>query len=427
MAVEDDPFSGGITAGAPFIGGRTRFTNYDIPLTTTIITKVGANPATTKEYTGYKPERSIVHDRTNRSWTLLEESSVDQRTRTFLNKTQDLGGPFYLKKVGITKVPTLETYSGKSGVVTESFSGYRWPCSEAYNASRADWDSAFSQVDTSHLWSELVMWGGEGINRTLPTVPESSCFRTLVELARDFPKLPLLAFKKAPTLGQAAGEYLNYTFGIAPTVSDLTSVGKATVDAKKILAQFENDNNSVIRRKVVLHEESSTRTLKTHNAYAHPIGYAWIDPRAKKSPCVHTETVDEKVWFSGAYRYRLPDEGTMRKLAEFNRLYGVVPDGGDFWNLIPWSWLADWFGNFGSFVENISTLTRNDLQIVRAYVMSEKTITTRYTHGDLETVHTTVVKSRQRASPFGFGFRPWDLSFKQKAILTALGTSRWVT
>jgi hypothetical protein len=101
------------------------------------------------------------------------------------------------------------------------------------------------------------------------------------------------------------------------------------------------------------------------------------------------------------------------------------------WNLAPWSWAVDWFTNTGDVVRNISEIGSNGLVLRDAYLMHHAGLVTvdHATHpdivGHLETTRTVEIKLRRESTPYGFGFPFEGLSLQQKAIITALGLSKW--
>lgn len=149
--------------------------------------------------------------------------------------------------------------------------------------------------------------------------------------------------------------------------------------------------------------------------------------------------VEQRQWFSGAFTYYLPDSdelGGLGRLAlEADRLFGVVPDIADLWNLIPWSWLVDWFVNVGPVLQNLANYSKYGLVMPYGYMMEHTIVEYQYTFtpsvktdkivgGGVNLVIVDETKKRVQASPFGFGVT-WDgFNPGQLAILAALGLSR---
>jgi len=123
------------------------------------------------------------------------------------------------------------------------------------------------------------------------------------------------------------------------------------------------------------------------------------------------------------------------------------------WELLPMSWLLDWFGNFGDVIANVSTGAVDNLVLEYGFIMRHRTeeITASvdvalqradpYTpgynawdavHHRFESKYSFDSKSRAGFNPFFPGAQPWvfaptplpPFSAKQWAILTALGLSQ---
>jgi hypothetical protein len=107
------------------------------------------------------------------------------------------------------------------------------------------------------------------------------------------------------------------------------------------------------------------------------------------------------------------------------------------YNLIPWSWLVDYFTDLGEFVDAISPGVEDLLIWDYAYIMRTKEVNRHVTRWQnvrnasnitekvtAQADTTTRIKMRCHASPFGFGFKDGDLNIRQLAILGALGLSR---
>jgi hypothetical protein len=149
-------------------------------------------------------------------------------------------------------------------------------------------------------------------------------------------------------------------------------------------------------------------------------------------------------WFVGTFGYYVPDIGSSEWT---NRAKGILsglkPTPGELYALIPWSWLADWFGNVGTILSNLSTNAVDNEVLLNCHVM--KQVSTHFeidvniawdehekevggvpfSHVDpgTDNLHYSCIrveKLRQKASPFGFGLSSQDFSFWQNSILAAL-------
>lgn len=107
------------------------------------------------------------------------------------------------------------------------------------------------------------------------------------------------------------------------------------------------------------------------------------------------------------------------------------------WEIMPWSWLADWFSDSGDFLRNITYLASDNLVLRYGYVMHtfsetrnivQRNITPKpLWFGIPETMTQQCVftiKTRHRATPYGFGLDVEAFSPRQWAILAALGLTK---
>jgi len=103
------------------------------------------------------------------------------------------------------------------------------------------------------------------------------------------------------------------------------------------------------------------------------------------------------------------------------------------WELLPWSWMVDWFGNVGDLMANISAASYDNLVAKYAYIMRTRRISYNTIQDQPLTIGKSLrlngtffveTKERAAASPYGFGLDWNGFSTSQLAILAALGISR---
>jgi len=249
-------------------------------------------------------------------------------------------------------------------------------------------------------------------------------------------------------------EYLNIEFGWKPFVQYLQKAYKLQQSINSKLAQLIRDNNKPVRRKVTLKRELTNEevdnTIATLQGYPYPFyGEVFddsIDPTTSSFKCAKTRQTSEEIWAIGRSRYYIPDVtddqwSTKAKLA----LFGLNPTPSLLWQVMPWSWLIDWFSNVGDVIANLSSNGIADLTYDYAYLMRHRKKVTRWDaplpgsridpfgnmnrtdwpgSRSLSTIVTEEHKERIAATPFGFGLQLSDLSVRQAAILAALGLSR---
>jgi hypothetical protein len=281
-------------------------------------------------------------------------------------------------------------------------------------------------------------------NRFKPAKPRVSLSIALVEL-KDAPQL---LFKKLNSFRSLGNNYLALEFGWKPFLSDIrrwfASISK--IDAQ--IAYLRNNNGKRIRRGGTLLETKNqiagpTTTYSAMHKYSVT---PWFDfCMSTNNMSKTTETVEDiKCWFKGSFRYYIPGLESQKwgKYRAIRQLWDLELGPEQVYNLIPFSWLVDWFSNLGDVVSNLASSMEDNLVADYAYVMYSKTKQIRTTYswsawqqtesgGPIKWApHTagniieTSAKSRVAASPFGFNWEFPDFTAWQLSILSALGISR---
>jgi len=201
--------------------------------------------------------------------------------------------------------------------------------------------------------------------------------------------------------------------------------------SKETLEQYLKDQNKLIKRSYQFPPEKTSVTYTgctfSSGSTKSGSGFSALIPGE-----VQVDTTTER-WFEGAFRYHVPGgSSALEKWTEFANQADVVL-GVDLtpevlWNLTPWTWMLDWFGNVGDVMTNISNLGHDGMVMQYGYLMEHKVVRQTYTGMNqgqrLQTVRTFESKRRMPASPYGFGLVSEDLTLTQQAILAALGASR---
>lgn len=274
----------------------------------------------------------------------------------------------------------------------------------------------------------LTTLGSTAIAKSIPDVPDFSLFRFIGELREGLPKIPLATLAKQKKVRNIGGEYLNVQFGVMPLISDLQKLVERMANPHFRSALARQVQKEFRVRKVL--EKSETRTSRPMTS-----GERTIDARGQTAVAGTIETVESvRIWSSCSFSY-YQFRDLQRLLDEWDDNLGgmgVIPTAIDFWNLIPWSWLVDWFSNFNHVATNLSYLGKDGLYLQRAYIMahySKKEIHSQRSLLYLKPFETTGTliqerKYRIKASPFGFGYTWKDFDPFQLSILGALGVSR---
>lgn len=326
-------------------------------------------------------------------------------------------------------------------------------------------------TDQEQSNAEQLLWtkGAEAIRIARPNKPTVNFAVTVGELRREgIPNLIGSLASRTRTVADlfrnGSKEYLNAQFGWAPLVRDLTNLLALIPNGRRVLEQYERDIDRLVRRRYHFPDQIDTNTSLSFDpanaAYRRQVGTPWGYPPEDHVSFRPTGQVPEQVnqttvrtWFSGGFRfYHRSVPEALQELSLFeekaNLLLGTRLDPEILWNLAPWTWLLDWFINFGDVVSNASALLSDDLVMQYGYLMrtthQTKTLTwpqglwCRQPTGPLTSLWgkapgfpgaysqttTLVTKQRGRASPFGFGPLDSVLTDNQLAILAALGMSR---
>jgi hypothetical protein len=288
---------------------------------------------------------------------------------------------------------------------------------------------------------ELDNMGATAIARIIPTNPLVDVSVTLGEMRSE--GIPSLVgsdfFKHRASVARSAGkEYLNVEFGWKPLVSDVQAFAHSVLHWEDLVEKYENESGRLLHRRYTFPTTVSTTNTVTASQRPSPtIHTGFFNGGGDLS---RTESIRTETWFAGAFTYYLDPGLTGKGKRERNRqlakkLLGVQLTPEVLWNLSPWSWAADWFANTGDILHNISAFKDDGLVMPYAYIMRKRTHSVEWQLSKLELRRlgtypgvsqrfTTTVKSRHKATPWGFGLNPLSFTVRQWAITTALGLSK---
>jgi hypothetical protein len=283
--------------------------------------------------------------------------------------------------------------------------------------------------------SEIKGLGTTAIARTIPTSPILDGATLLGEtISGGLPALTgIKTWKERARLNRAAGsEYLNYQFGWVPLLNDIRNFAYAVKNSHKVLEEFHEGSGKNTRVGYKFPKSSYNHVeLRTINS-VRADGVAW-----DSLPGYQQEISGSQTWFNGCFTYYVPvSVDTRSSIARFaadaNKLFGVRVTPEVLWNISPWSWGMDWFGNVGDVLANMSALGSDGLVLKYGYVMYHNFYDVRrvqFPHVNNGGVSASSrrlgeVKKRFPASPYSYFAAPTSLSVKQSAILVALGLSK---
>jgi hypothetical protein len=284
---------------------------------------------------------------------------------------------------------------------------------------------------------QLLALGATGIANTLPNIPSFDALTALGEIGSEgVPGIPGIHMRERVSLARRLGSgYLTHAFGWAPLLRDVQQFAEAVVHADEILKNYRH----LQRRNIRVRYEFPTAT-QTSTA----IGALGLTPSTNSvvgASGSATFTTTKKTWFEGCYWYHLPVGDTPSSksslyAAEARKLLNTSVTPEVLWNVAPWSWAADWAGNIGDVMSNVSHLGRDGLVLRYGYLMQEiKSVETisgvctagsspKLEIGNARRTVASVVRKRIAASPYGFGVTYDGLSPSQVAVLAALGLSK---
>ena len=280
--------------------------------------------------------------------------------------------------------------------------------------------------------SDARQYHATGYKKARPGNPVASLGQFLVEL-RDLPQVPYLgkiaerfsgvAFQSIPKILLATlqdfrnhgSEYLNAVFGWKPFVNDLRQVYNLmkTIDAR--MAKLKKENGQSLRRKATI--SNTVSTTQGYNLYGFPFANCYGSPPNYTSGSTvykSTSTTGERIWFSAAFRYWIPDTDSWQWNARARAaLFGALPTPELLWNVLPWTWLVDWFTNFGDVISNISPNAVDNLVTGYSFVMK---------HNWKHTVHSAEVSVN--------GLDNWNpntgLGYTVKPLSTTIATQELI-
>lgn len=226
--------------------------------------------------------------------------------------------------------------------------------------------------------------------------------------------------------------YLEAQFGWIPFLNDIATWFDSLRNLDKQVESFIRNNGQWVRRSGTVFSESE-ETVTDLSAMGSPnllAPYQGADIMYAEHKAEYTK----KAWYTGMYRYYIPGlNGTkIGKLKAVQELWNLEITPDTVWQLLPFSWLVDWFSDVGAVVTNCSMIEDDSLTTKYAYVMlSEKVeCTTKVMYKDDGGTKTSKLrksytnKYRAKATPFGFNVDMDNLSPYRNSILAALGLSR---
>jgi hypothetical protein len=217
--------------------------------------------------------------------------------------------------------------------------------------------------------------------------------------------------------------YLGWTFGWRPLINDLISMVTFQKAIANRIAYLERlRSKSSIRRSL-----GSLSSPNTQSATQVIAGGS----KASVSGYTTTNTKTE-VWYTMRMQLitDLSSVAAVREAA-IRTVFGLELSPATLWELVPWSWLVDWFTNFGqllSLTRGIVEYRQSNLNLMAKTTIEINHVLTSASAGIAlsgNTKATRILKQRKASVPHAFPalYMPW-LSYGQIGILGALATLR---
>jgi hypothetical protein len=257
-----------------------------------------------------------------------------------------------------------------------------------------------------------------------------------------------------------ADEFLNYVFGIAPTVRDLAKLAETLMSLSQRMIQIQRDAGRGVRRtwsypvRIKNESFSGDSQLSQHGVVTmmpqfsdygpFPVGDGLGLSSISAGLPVSELHVSEEVrdFFNGSFTYFLPAMGGFETrvseyMASMQKIFTLKPSSLALWNLTPWSWLVDWCYDISSLLRTAEVVQDKNLVINYGYITRLGIRTLRQStrvssspgpwasYGQVHTIARSFKMVRLRANPYGF-VSPLssEITPMRWAILAALGFSR---
>lgn len=204
--------------------------------------------------------------------------------------------------------------------------------------------SACSQMDTSinnfSTEAESLLFNedtiiGEASTELKNSMEHLSMGVFLAEIG-DIKTLFNLIKRGSSTLQNIANAHLNYSFGWRPFINDLNDIWKFAFKFRKQLNDLKSKNLQPKTFRYMV--KNSGRFSKTNN-------YSW---GVNSSFC----TINTVQNVTISYRFNLPDlDNYLNIVKAFFDYYGLRPSLALAWELVPFSFVVDWFVGVGRFLQ----------------------------------------------------------------------------
>lgn len=269
-------------------------------------------------------------------------------------------------------------------------------------------------------------------NRMKPAKPTMSLGVFLGE-ARDLPRLLQARLAGIKSISDV---YLAAQFGWRPLLNDILDMLNFVERGQKQIEFILNNIGKPLWRSYSIPtsviEEDLYSSVGNTECWSTPTwGYTYFggSPDYSRYSNRLSLKLTTDVWATGVFVYYFNNGRIPERSELIGSLLGLKLTPSLAWELIPWSWLIDWYSNLGEVLSNLSNEVADNQLSKYAYAMKKTWREYTWTSTD-GYMHTSVTKRyaskvRERINPFGLEYYDSPLSDRQKAILGALAISRY--
>jgi hypothetical protein len=260
-----------------------------------------------------------------------------------------------------------------------------------------------------------------------------SILRNLSKLARNFSTYSNLA-KEAPKY--VGGEYLNAVFGWTPLIRDFENAIKVLTTVDALMYGTAYRRHRIIEWDTKFVQDTNLNTFSTpygpDGTVSSSIADAWLPTRSLTMSydirlSARLVPIARPTIGANEFINQAPE-----KLQQLGVWYPALG-----WDLLPYSWLVDWFTSLGSSITNAMSYGTEPGKVNIDYCWATSCTTvlaeggfakkgwqtaglnTRIAYGHPKAI--SIAKTRFSATPYGFGLDLSSLSGSQLTILAALG------
>jgi len=215
-----------------------------------------------------------------------------------------------------------------------------------------------SHADPSAVLPDLPIGGEPSLSQAATSwAAQTNPSRPLVDIpvfAIELRELPDLLFKKTDDIGRdIARGRLTYEYGYRPLISDLLKLLDFQNQFEQRVKELDKLNKSGLRRKRTVFKGSAVRPSIITNAYFNRDGCVYDSTESQ------TTVVEWKCfgrWAPDIEPARLlglaydRSDTRAKAIAGLTGISNGVIDASTIWELLPYSWLADWCTNAGDYL-----------------------------------------------------------------------------